>query len=386
LNAFYKKKSMVKWLLCLWLCLCSAVALAESVDWAQLQTDMTGMIEDRQALLNEFFNDEAPQLQLHGWPDNESRFMVMAQGRSLITDRNNQYDQAWQDRHNHAHSQWNDFVIEGKPKRNWRYFINMNVAADDVMLDEGFATFALGYGIQLKVGQFFSGFGRLNSQHTHDRDFIDAPLVYKDLFGQGTALQEKGVQLSYIPTKTWMLGIEQLSATNREQFNDDRAKPALTNAFSRWGAQWGNGFYSLLGVSLAQGQLKGNAEQQSAYWSGLDMTLKQWLTHDNYWQLQGEWLRREAQGAAIYGVDNEQGYYLLGLYRWHPQWRAGLRYEHTQSENKLSADITRQSMLLENDASDWLRIRLQLGQEEQSTGLNGVYLLLGWQASLHWLP
>jgi hypothetical protein len=145
---------MVKWLLCLWLCLCSAVALAESVDWAQLQTDMTGMIEDRQALLNEFFNDEAPQLQLHGWPDDESRFMVMAQGRSLITDRNNQYDQAWQDRHNHAHSQWNDLVIEGKPNRNWRYFINMNVAADDVMLDEGFATFALGYGIQLKVGQF----------------------------------------------------------------------------------------------------------------------------------------------------------------------------------------------------------------------------------------
>jgi hypothetical protein len=304
----------------------------------------------------------------------------------LLVDRNNRVSSEWQDKHDHAHNQWNDLVIEGKPKGNWRYFVNVNAAAEEAILDEGFVTTTLGSGVQLKVGQFFSGFGRLNSQHTHDRDFVDAPLIYKNLFGAGTALQEKGVQLSVLPASTWMLGVEQLSATNRDQFNDDRAKPALSTAFSRWAEHWGGGLYSLLGASVAQGKIAGAEHQQATQWTGIDLTLKQWLAHDDYWQIQGEWLRRDANGAGISGFDNQQGYYVMGLYRWHPQWRAGLRYEQTQSEHRHSADVTRQSLLLEHDPNSWLRARLQLGQEAQTTGLEGVYLLLGWQASLHWLP
>jgi hypothetical protein len=63
-----------------WLSCCSFVAVAASPDWTTLQTDMTGALDDRQALFNEFFNDEAPQLHPHGWPDADSRFMWMAQG------------------------------------------------------------------------------------------------------------------------------------------------------------------------------------------------------------------------------------------------------------------------------------------------------------------
>ncbi len=367
-------------------CCCSSVAVAASPDWTTLQTDMTGALDDRQALFNEFFNDEAPQLHPHDWPDADSRFMFMAQGSSLLVDRSNRVSSEWQDRHDHAHNQWNDLVVEGKPKGNWRYFVNVNATAEEAILDEGFATTTLGSGVQLKVGQFFSGFGRLNSQHTHDRDFVDAPLIYKNLFGAGTALQEKGVQLSVLPAPTWMLGVEQLSATNRDQFNDDRAKPALSTAFSRWAEHWGAGLYSLLGASVAQGQIAGAANQQATQWTGIDLTLKQWLANDDYWQVQGEWLSRDANGAAVSGFENQQGYYVMGLYRWHPQWRAGLRYEQTQSEHQQSANATRQNLLLEHDPNGWLRARLQLGQETQTTGLEGVYLLLGWQASLHWLP
>ncbi len=364
----------------------SGVLWAAPSDWTQLQRDMSESLDDRQALLNEFFNDEAPQLHPHGWPDADSRFMFMAQGSSLLVDRSNQANAAWQDRHDHAHNQWNDLVIEGKPRGNWRYFVNLNATAEEAKLDEGFITAGLGYGIQLKLGQFFSGFGRLNSQHTHDRDFVDAPLVYKRLFGEGTALQEKGVQLSFLPSKTWMLGVEQLSATNRDQFNDDRAKPALSTVFSRWGEHWGNGLHSLLGASVAQGQVMGSVAQQTAQWSGIDLTIKQWLNDDDYWQVQGEWLRRDIAGDAIADFEASQGYYLMGLYRWHPQWRAGIRYEGIQPDDRALSGNTRQSLLLEHDPNTWLRTRLQLGEETQSTGLTGLYALLGWQASLHWLP
>lgn len=88
----------------------------------------------------------------------------------MLVDRNNRVSSEWQDKHDHAHNQWNDLVIEGKPKGNWRYFVNVNAAAEEAILDEGFVTTTLGSGVQVKVGQFFSGFGRLNSQHTHDRE------------------------------------------------------------------------------------------------------------------------------------------------------------------------------------------------------------------------
>lgn len=183
-----------------------------------------------------------------------------------------------------------------------------------------------------------------------------------------------------------MVGVEQLSATNRCQFNDDRAKPALSTVFSRWGEHWGNGLHSLFGASVAQGQVMGSVAQQTAQWSAIDLTLKQWLNSDDYWLFQGEWLRRDISGDAITDFDRLQGYYVMGLYRWHPQWRVGIRYEQTQSNNLAMIDVTRQSLLLEHDTNAWLRTRLQLGEETQSTGLTGIYLLLGWQASLHWLP
>ena len=374
----------------LWFGLCcyvySAFTVAAPTDWALLQAEMTEGVEDRQALLNEFFNDEAPQLHPHGWLDANSRFMWMAQGSSLLVDRSNQINGTWQDKHNHPHQQWNDLVIEGKPQGHWRYFVNVNATAEEAILDEGFITTGLGYGVQLKLGQFFSGFGRLNSQHTHDRDFIDAPIIYKNLFGDASALQEKGLQLSILPRQSWMVGVEQLSATNRCQFNDDRAKPALSTVFSRWGEHWGNGLHSLFGASVAQGQVMGSVAQQTAQWSAIDLTLKQWLNSDDYWLFQGEWLRRDISGDAITDFDRLQGYYVMGLYRWHPQWRVGIRYEQTQSNNLAMIDVTRQSLLLEHDTNAWLRTRLQLGEETQSTGLTGIYLLLGWQASLHWLP
>lgn len=361
--------------------LCSLPTLAQ--DWQGFNTAMQQGIEDRQQLMNDFFNDEAPHHHFKGWPSSRSHFMAIAQGNHLISDRSNGGDSAWQDRHQHPHNQWNDLVWVGKPAGNWRYFVNFNLTEPELTIDEAHITLPLLPLTQFKLGQFYSGFGRLNSQHPHDRDFIDTPMIYQRLFGDSSLL-EKGVQLSVSPISNVMIAVEQLSAINQDQFNlPDTAKPALTNVFARWNQRWSEQTYALIGVSRAQGDSgDANGLKSSTQWSAVDFTLKQRLNNNRYWMLQAEYLERKSEQASSL---NQQGHYAMLLYRWHEQWRAGIRNETAHSQVSNLSNTTRNALLIEYDANSWLRTRLQLGHEQQAKGVEGIYWLAGWQASFQWL-
>ena len=61
-------------------------------------------------------------------------------------------------------------------------------------------TSALGNGLNLKFGRFFSGLGYLNEQHSHVWDFVDQPLVYRVLWGN--QYTDDGMQLKWLaPTE-----------------------------------------------------------------------------------------------------------------------------------------------------------------------------------------
>jgi len=92
----------------------------------------------------------------------------------------------------------------------WRGAINLALHSDDaVSVEEGFVqTTALGHGLTLKAGRFFSGLGYLNSQHAHAWDFVDNPLAYQALLG--TQYSDDGLQLRWLaPTDQYIeLGAE----------------------------------------------------------------------------------------------------------------------------------------------------------------------------------
>ncbi len=69
-------------------------------------------------------------------------------------------------------------------------------------------TSALGSGMNLSFGRFFSGLGYLNAQHAHAWDFTDQPLVYRSFWNN--QLGEDGLQLKWLaPTDTFVeLGAE----------------------------------------------------------------------------------------------------------------------------------------------------------------------------------
>jgi len=67
-----------------------------------------------------------------------------------------------------------------------------------VEVEEAFGqTTTLPYGLQMKAGQFFTQFGRINPIHPHGWDFVDAPLVQGLLLGPD-GLRGVGAQLAWV--------------------------------------------------------------------------------------------------------------------------------------------------------------------------------------------
>ncbi len=70
------------------------------------------------------------------------------------------------------------------------------VEAEEAYLE----TLSLPLNLQLKAGQFFTEFGRINPTHPHTWDFVDAPLVINRLLGP-EGLRNPGARLSWlVPT------------------------------------------------------------------------------------------------------------------------------------------------------------------------------------------
>ena len=73
----------------------------------------------------------------------------------------------------------------------------------DVEVEEAFLqTTSLPFNLQLKAGQFFAAFGRINPTHPHTWDFADAPIVHALLLG-GDGLRGVGTQVSWIVPVPW---------------------------------------------------------------------------------------------------------------------------------------------------------------------------------------
>ena len=67
-----------------------------------------------------------------------------------------------------------------------------------VEVEEAFAqTTSLPLGMQVKAGQFFAPFGRINPTHPHTWDFVDAPLVHGRLLGPD-GLRGAGAQVAWV--------------------------------------------------------------------------------------------------------------------------------------------------------------------------------------------
>ncbi len=101
-----------------------------------------------------------------------------------------------------------EIAIDGAVDPYFEGFANIVLKLDnnnetEIELEEAFLqTTGLPFGLQLKGGQFFDAFGRINATHPHTWDFADSPLVNGRLLGPD-GLRGVGAQISWTVPVSW---------------------------------------------------------------------------------------------------------------------------------------------------------------------------------------
>jgi hypothetical protein len=101
-----------------------------------------------------------------------------------------------------------EIALDGAVDPYFEGFANIVLKLDnnnetEIELEEAFLqTTSLPYGLQLKGGQFFDAFGRINPTHPHTWEFADSPLVNGRLLGPD-GLRGVGAQLAWTVPVPW---------------------------------------------------------------------------------------------------------------------------------------------------------------------------------------
>jgi hypothetical protein len=282
---------------------------------------------------------------------------------------------------------------------------------------------ALGNGLNLKFGRFFSGLGYLNEQHAHAWDFADQPLVYASLWEN--QLGEDGVQLKWLaPTDMFVeLGGEIAKGRGFPGSNRTKNGAGAGVLFAHIGDDIGVEHSWRAGASLHQthaadrtsdnvpdlfGGSVSNSFSGDSKTVGLDFVWKYApngnVTQTNF-KLQGEYFRRKDSGLLTYDTATanttdsyavtQSGWYLQSVYQFMPMWRTGLRYDRldpgiaavgaANTGNVISDyayNPSRTTLMLDYSPSEFSRLRVQVAQDKSRQGLTDNQLFVQYIMSL----
>jgi hypothetical protein len=307
----------------------------------------------------------------------------------------------------------------------WRGYTTISLSADNEVAVEEAAVEnrALGNGLSLKLGRFFSGIGYLNEQHPHAWDFADAPLAYRAFLNGNYA--HDGVQAKWLaPTPLFLeFGAEAGRGARFPGAEQSKNGPGAAALFAHVGGDVGDSHAWRAGVSYLRSEAKGRlghaddlagVEVENAF-TGTSKTwladfVWKWAPHGNpkvtHFKLQGEWFRRKEGGDLTYDVNaaslgtatdayssSQSGWYLQGVYQFMPRWRAGLRYDRLDggsvdyAANNANLDRpdfkpSRSSLMFDYNPSEFTRMRLQFNRDQSMQGVNDNQVLLQYIMSL----
>lgn len=291
-------------------------------------------------------------------------------------------------------------------------------------------TSALGTGLNLKFGRYFSGLGYLNEQHAHAWDFADQPLVYATLWDN--QLAEDGIQLKWLaPTDTFIEVGGELGR-GRGFPGSDRTRNGAGSGvlFAHFGDDIGIEHSWRAGASLYQTRAEdrvsdgvpdllatpngvSNSFSGDSRTAGLDFVWKyapNGNTANRYLKIQGEYFRRKENGLLTYDTGatsivpgpvtdsyavTQSGWYLQGVYQFMPHWRGGLRYDQLDPGIATvgaanAGNVTsnygytpkRTALMVDYSPSEFSRFRLQLALDESRQGLTDNQMFVQYIMSL----
>ena len=298
-------------------------------------------------------------------------------------------------------------VLEGAVDPYLRAQVNLVFQIDDkgqtlTELEEAYATTSsLPHQLQLKAGQFFTEFGRLNPTHPHAWDFVDQALVMGRMFGPD-GLRSRGLRLSWLlPTKFYSEVYLAAQSSSGETLTSFGGVPGDT-VFGRtlgerpvrdpgdllYTPRWNASFdvsetqTLVVGASAALGPNATGDGARTQIW-GVDGFWKWKSPRANkgfpFVKVQGEFLGRGYDAAATTALAaarfHDRGGYLQASWGYKPGWIAGLRVDRVVGDagepaNPAQTPRWRLSPALTWFPTEFSKLRLQYNYD--NADLTGV--------------
>jgi hypothetical protein len=279
-------------------------------------------------------------------------------------------------------------------------FLLDNDNQTEVELEEAFLqTSSLPYNLQLKGGQFFADFGRLNPTHPHTWDFADSPLV-NGLFLGPDGLRGVGAQASWTLPLPWYSQLVFASQNGRGETGFSFRNPGDNGKFFDrvttdrearglqdfvWVPRFENSFNLsdtqtvLAGVSGAFGSNETGANSRTQIY-GADLLYKWKSSHAEggfpfvKWQTEVMYRRFQAGHGAddsfpVAETFHDWGLYSQVLWGFKKGWVAGVRGDYVHMQDSMyTDDLDRQSRWRLSADLTWYptefsKIRLQYNQD-----------------------
>ena len=279
-------------------------------------------------------------------------------------------------------------------------FLLDNDNQTEVELEEAFLqTSSLPYNLQLKAGQFFGDFGRLNPTHPHTWDFADSPLV-NGLFLGPDGLRGVGAQASWTLPVPWYSQLVFASQNGRGETGFSFRNPGDNGMFFDrvttdrearglqdfvWIPRFENSFNLsdtqtvLAGVSGAFGSNETGANSRTQIY-GADLLYKWKSSHAEggfpfvKWQTEVMYRRFQAGHGAddsfpVAETFHDWGLYSQVLWGFKKGWVAGVRGDYVHMQDSMyTDDLDRQSRWRLSADLTWYptefsKIRLQYNQD-----------------------
>jgi hypothetical protein len=245
----------------------------------------------------------------------------------------------------------------------------------EVEVEEAFMqTTSLPFNLQLKAGQFFSAFGRINPTHPHTWDFADYPIVAGKFLGPD-GLRGVGAQISWIVPVPWysqlILGVQNGRGGTGYSFRNPGDKGIFYGRMTTdrelrgledfvWVPRWENSVdltptqVVLAGVSGAFGSNETGGNARTQIYGG-DLLYKwksanaeggfpfvKWQTEFMYRRFEAG--RGENQTFPVAETFHDWGLYSQVLWGFKKGWVAGIRGDYYDAEDsRFTDDLDRQS-------------------------------------------
>ena len=271
---------------------------------------------------------------------------------------------------------------------------------DKIELGEAFIKTLPGLGLpdgmNLKVGRALWKFGSLNEKHIHADDFADRPLPYRAFLNN--AFNDDGVEASWLlPTYLYSeIGGGIYRGDDYPFGSGDGGKGGNWSLYGRIGGDIGSNQTWRLGAYTLRGNPEGRLTNDDKFTFagdsnlyGTDLRYSWAPTGNSQTQevlLQAEYFRRYEDGSyndtnlgtgPVAYDETSSGWYAQVVYKFHPQWRLGLRYSMLNAPDvpvRLTGsavdpndhDPKAGAVMLDWSNSEFSRIRLQFNRESLS--------------------